>query len=353
MDPLFFAHYTNVDRVWWLWKRRPLTDPERQPLLEPTSRDWLDSSFMFYDEKGDLRQVSVRDAINTIDLGYTYEDIPANWFPPLTPPVEPRMKATNSEEQRRLRNKDKTFRARRLGETGNWEEGDKRESDHLLRPRGAWMRRWRSFSLLPCESGRAKQKSRAPKQEHAPPPQETSLGEASVRIPPESAPAPSPAENTRARIAPPKASINTGPFTLGPGTATVFVQRVLPADRPGFRVYDGTTPGAMNEETLMIQNIDYVVRTPVFVKVYINNPDATYATGRDSGWVGSWVWSPGFGLATSSHPLAITMFLKEENLMDSTTLSVTVVAYVLGQQGQPEALQEVAATVGNIVIKYS
>ncbi|WJX86463.1 catechol oxidase [Trifolium repens] len=47
-DPIFYAHHANVDRMWYLWKpvgekRKNFTDP-----------DWLESSFLFYDENKNL-----------------------------------------------------------------------------------------------------------------------------------------------------------------------------------------------------------------------------------------------------------------------------------------------------------
>ena len=85
-DPIFFAHHSNVDRMWTIWKkiggknRRDFTDP-----------DWLDSTFHFYDEDAQLVLVSVRDCLDPLKLRYTYQDIPIPW---LKSPLQPKGKRT-------------------------------------------------------------------------------------------------------------------------------------------------------------------------------------------------------------------------------------------------------------------
>jgi polyphenol oxidase len=68
-DPLFYSHHSNVDRMWHLWSTRMgggqgITDP-----------DWLDASFVFYDDVKSPRKVRIkfRDVLDTRDLGYTYD----------------------------------------------------------------------------------------------------------------------------------------------------------------------------------------------------------------------------------------------------------------------------------------
>lgn len=58
-DPIFFAHHSNVDRMWNVWKtlggkRKDFTDT-----------DWLDSGFLFYDENKQLVRVKVRDCLDS------------------------------------------------------------------------------------------------------------------------------------------------------------------------------------------------------------------------------------------------------------------------------------------------
>ncbi|KAJ1272442.1 hypothetical protein BS78_06G202000 [Paspalum vaginatum] len=73
-DPLFFAHHGNVDRMWSVWSGlRPanaggFTDP-----------DWLDATFLFYDEEVRLGLVRVRDCLDTAALRYAYQDVALPW----------------------------------------------------------------------------------------------------------------------------------------------------------------------------------------------------------------------------------------------------------------------------------
>ncbi|KAG0448837.1 hypothetical protein HPP92_027636 [Vanilla planifolia] len=73
-DPIFFAHHSNVDRLWSVWKtlggkRRDFTDG-----------DWLDTTFLFYDENAQLVRVRVRDCLKTETLGYKYQELDIPWI---------------------------------------------------------------------------------------------------------------------------------------------------------------------------------------------------------------------------------------------------------------------------------
>ncbi|KAF2303370.1 hypothetical protein GH714_017514 [Hevea brasiliensis] len=73
-DPIFFAHHSNVDRMWTIWKtlggkRTEFTDP-----------DWLDATFLFYDENANLVRVKVRDCIDYKKLGYVYQEVDIPWL---------------------------------------------------------------------------------------------------------------------------------------------------------------------------------------------------------------------------------------------------------------------------------
>ncbi|KAK7246552.1 hypothetical protein RIF29_41421 [Crotalaria pallida] len=73
-DPLFYSHHGNVDRLWEIWKtlgvkRKDITDS-----------DFLESSFLFYDENKNLVRVKLKDCLDTKKLGYVYQDVDVPWL---------------------------------------------------------------------------------------------------------------------------------------------------------------------------------------------------------------------------------------------------------------------------------
>ncbi|KAL3678609.1 hypothetical protein R1sor_021565 [Riccia sorocarpa] len=74
LDPVFWAHHGNVERLWDMWQR---LGPNRTVPQDP---DFLDAEFLFYDENGDTVRVTVRDSLDTRALGYIYEETnDASW----------------------------------------------------------------------------------------------------------------------------------------------------------------------------------------------------------------------------------------------------------------------------------
>nr|ADF59059.2 polyphenol oxidase V [Pyrus x bretschneideri] len=84
-DPIFFAHHSNVDRMWNIWKS---LGTKNKDINDP---DWLDAGFLFYDENAELVRVRVRDCLDNKKLGYTYEDVEIPWLK--TRPTPRRTKA--------------------------------------------------------------------------------------------------------------------------------------------------------------------------------------------------------------------------------------------------------------------
>ncbi|XP_073004355.1 polyphenol oxidase, chloroplastic-like [Typha latifolia] len=75
-DPIFFAHHGNVDRMWYLWKNK--VGGRRRRDFE--DKDWLNTSFLFYDENAQLVRVKVRDCLDTEAMRYTYQDVDIPWL---------------------------------------------------------------------------------------------------------------------------------------------------------------------------------------------------------------------------------------------------------------------------------
>lgn len=70
-DPVFFAHHSNIDRLWEVWKSLgPLLGQTREDYSDP---DFLNAEFLFYDEYKELRRVKVGDCLDTRKLGYVYQ----------------------------------------------------------------------------------------------------------------------------------------------------------------------------------------------------------------------------------------------------------------------------------------
>ena len=63
-DPVFYAHHANVDRMWNIWQK--MKDQPR----DHTDPDWLNSSFVLYDENRKAVRIKVSQCLDSKILGY-------------------------------------------------------------------------------------------------------------------------------------------------------------------------------------------------------------------------------------------------------------------------------------------
>ncbi|KAK6157446.1 hypothetical protein DH2020_011694 [Rehmannia glutinosa] len=74
-DTLFYSHHANVDRMWSIWKTLKTDVPK-----DLTDPDYLNASFLFYDENKQLVRVKVRDCLDHRRLGYEFEPVDTPWL---------------------------------------------------------------------------------------------------------------------------------------------------------------------------------------------------------------------------------------------------------------------------------
>jgi polyphenol oxidase len=68
-DPLFYAHHTNIDRLWDVWLRA------KSSHRNPTAQKWLTHSWLFFDENKRLTTISVADVLDQENsLRYRYSE---------------------------------------------------------------------------------------------------------------------------------------------------------------------------------------------------------------------------------------------------------------------------------------
>ncbi|CAI0468567.1 unnamed protein product [Linum tenue] len=79
-DPIFFGHHANIDRLWTVWKT---LGGKRNDFASP---DWLDATFLFYDENAEPVRVRVGDCLENKKLGYVYQDVDIPWIGSRPPP---------------------------------------------------------------------------------------------------------------------------------------------------------------------------------------------------------------------------------------------------------------------------
>jgi tyrosinase len=86
LDPLFWLHHANVDRLWDVWLR--LDPAHSNPSGDPA---FFDTRFTFPAPEGGTVTWSIGDVLDTAALGYVYESLapPSALTPPAPPDVEP------------------------------------------------------------------------------------------------------------------------------------------------------------------------------------------------------------------------------------------------------------------------
>ncbi|KAK8658499.1 hypothetical protein V6N13_036704 [Hibiscus sabdariffa] len=99
-DPIFYAHHSNIDRLWEVWRE------VNKHQLDITDPDWLESFFFFYDENLRLVKVKVSDVLDIIKLGYSYEQVHRPWLnkrpEPSFPPKLARQMLNTKENENKL-----------------------------------------------------------------------------------------------------------------------------------------------------------------------------------------------------------------------------------------------------------
>ncbi|CAN1121263.1 Polyphenol oxidase latent form, chloroplastic [Linum perenne] len=72
-DPIFYVHHCNVDRMWNIWKSIG------QFRFDFDDYDYLNTSFLFYDENKDLIKIKVKDVLDNKPMRFDYEERPLPW----------------------------------------------------------------------------------------------------------------------------------------------------------------------------------------------------------------------------------------------------------------------------------
>ncbi len=68
LDPIFWLHHANLDRLWQVWLDLGHHSPRRR-------RSWMNTSFTFPAPEGQTVTWKVRDVLDTQALGYEYDDV--------------------------------------------------------------------------------------------------------------------------------------------------------------------------------------------------------------------------------------------------------------------------------------
>ncbi|MGH2917803.1 MAG: tyrosinase family protein [Solirubrobacteraceae bacterium] len=75
LDPIFWLHHANLDRLWEVWLRRP--GPDRPPGRNPTASAWRTMQFDVVRPNGQRVKMRVEKVLDSErDLEYTYSELP-------------------------------------------------------------------------------------------------------------------------------------------------------------------------------------------------------------------------------------------------------------------------------------
>lgn len=71
LDPIFWLHHCNIDRLWQEWLRG-------SGHANPTAAAWLNEAFDFHNSSGAAVSMRVSEVVNTrrAPLSYRYDDEP-------------------------------------------------------------------------------------------------------------------------------------------------------------------------------------------------------------------------------------------------------------------------------------
>jgi hypothetical protein len=103
LDPIFWLHHANIDRLWVKWRGQ---DPS-PPHVEPSSALWSNQPFGFYDENRNAVSLTPAQVLNTQGdpLNYVYDDARAPSFlvqaKPMPSPVQAMLYPLTSAEPNR------------------------------------------------------------------------------------------------------------------------------------------------------------------------------------------------------------------------------------------------------------
>jgi tyrosinase len=76
LDPIFWMHHCNVDRLWEIWIQRKSANRNPDDRNDKNDAKWLDQSFKFHDRTKGNGDLQVKQVLNTRNppLSYEYDD---------------------------------------------------------------------------------------------------------------------------------------------------------------------------------------------------------------------------------------------------------------------------------------